>query len=112
MPCSEKRSSNGSVAWFTIQIAPSCCALSGSAAALQPKHFGLADEGDRRSSQVALCFQHEPTLEEVKQAYLARLLEEHGGRRAEVARILGVSERNTYRLIKKYRLMVNEDANE
>ena len=86
--------------------------LSGAAAALQPKHFGLVDEADRRLSQVALCFEHEPTLEEVKQAYLARLLEEHGGRRAEVARVLGVSERNTYRLIKKYRLALSDDASE
>ncbi len=51
-----------------------------------------------------LCFDHEPTLDEIKQIYLSRLLGKHRGHRGRIASILGVSERNTYRLIKRFGL--------
>jgi two-component system, NtrC family, response regulator AtoC len=44
------------------------------------------------------------SLEEVERLYIARLLEEFRGNRANVARILEVSERNLYRKIKRYGL--------
>jgi two-component system NtrC family response regulator len=46
----------------------------------------------------------EPSLEEIKKAYLVQLLDKHAGHRARVARTLGISERNTYRLIQKFGL--------
>ncbi len=46
----------------------------------------------------------EPTLEELEASYLKMLLEKHAGHRATVARIMGVSERQIYRLIRKYGL--------
>lgn len=46
----------------------------------------------------------EPCLEDVKKAYLVDLLARHSGHRARVARALGISERNTYRLIQKFGL--------
>lgn len=49
-------------------------------------------------------FADEPTLEEVKESYLRHLLRKHHGHRARIAQILGVSERNTYRLVKRYGL--------
>ena len=78
--------------------------VSGAKSELSSEHFNLPSKQRRQSAQVELSFPHEPTLEEIKQTYLARLLEAYGGRRADVAQVLGVSERNTYRLIKKYRL--------
>lgn len=49
-------------------------------------------------------FDGEPTLEEMKEQYLRHLLRKHHGHRARIAEILGVSERNTYRLVKRYGL--------
>jgi len=51
-----------------------------------------------------LAFDHEPTLEEIKQTYVATLVARYHGHRARIAGILGISERNTYRLLKKYGL--------
>ena len=59
------------------------------------------------ASQAPFCelrFDHEPTLDEIKETYLSRLLWRHNGHRGRIASILGVSERNTYRLIKRYGL--------
>jgi len=44
----------------------------------------------------------EPSLEDIKRSYLKVLLERYDGHRGKVARILGISERNTYRLIRKF----------
>jgi len=42
-----------------------------------------------------------PTLEELETTYISRLLEECRGHRGHVAEILGISERNLYRKLKK-----------
>ncbi|TAN48386.1 MAG: sigma-54-dependent Fis family transcriptional regulator [Rhodospirillales bacterium] len=55
-------------------------------------------------SGFALSIGAEPSLEEIKRAYLVELLARHEGHRARVARALGISERNTYRLIRKFGL--------
>jgi len=46
----------------------------------------------------------DPTLEQLEMSYLRMLLEKHAGHRATVAQTMGVSERNVYRLIRKYDL--------
>lgn len=51
-----------------------------------------------------LSFEGEPTLEEIKEKYLNYLIARHQGHRGRIASILGVSERNTYRLVKKFGL--------
>lgn len=51
-----------------------------------------------------LSFEREPTLEEIKHKYLDYLIARHRGHRGRIAGILGVSERNTYRLLKKFGL--------
>ncbi|MBL8092320.1 MAG: hypothetical protein JNJ43_18450, partial [Anaerolineales bacterium] len=52
-----------------------------------------------------LTFEHDPSLEEIERHYLEKMLEKHSGHRAIVAKVLGVSERNLYRLIRKYGLV-------
>jgi len=42
-----------------------------------------------------------PTLQEVQQHHVETVLERVGGNRAQAARILGISERNLYRLLKR-----------
>lgn len=51
-----------------------------------------------------LEFDEPPTLEEIEEVYLARLAARQNLSRAEMAAILGISERNTYRLLAKYGL--------
>ncbi|MCP4408579.1 MAG: sigma-54-dependent Fis family transcriptional regulator [Gammaproteobacteria bacterium] len=75
--------------------------LSGNLRTIQQGHISLPEDADRSGPKVELSFDHEPTLEELRENYLIQLLETHQGNRREVARVLGVSERNTYRLIKK-----------
>lgn len=55
-------------------------------------------------SSCELSFDNEPTLEEIKQTYLSYLISRHRGHRGRTANILGVSERNTYRMVKKFGL--------
>lgn len=82
--------------------------VSGDAPCIDVEHLGFgptSPSGEKTvADEFALSFAHQPTLEEIKRNYLARLLREFGGHRARIASVLGISERNTYRLIKKYRL--------
>ena len=55
-------------------------------------------------SGFVLRFDAPPTLEEIEKVYLAQLLGRPGISRAEIADTLGISERNTYRLIAKHAL--------
>ncbi|OIQ91063.1 acetoacetate metabolism regulatory protein AtoC [mine drainage metagenome] len=56
----------------------------------------------QRLAATPVIFQAEPSLEAIKRDYLRYLLAKYGGHRGKVARILGISERNTYRLIGKF----------
>lgn len=88
--------------------------LSGNSMMIEEHHLALPGEvGAARSSRQAslptangffLPLGQEPSLEDVKKAYLVDLLERYAGHRARVARTLGISERNTYRLIQKFGL--------
>ena len=57
-----------------------------------------ADEGH---GGVVFGFDREPTMEEVRDHYIRMLLRRYDGHRRKVAAILGISERNTYRLVGK-----------
>ncbi|VAW79656.1 hypothetical protein MNBD_GAMMA14-1436, partial [hydrothermal vent metagenome] len=46
----------------------------------------------------------EPSIRGLESRYIAELLAEHQGKRAHVARILGISERTLYRKLKQYGL--------
>ncbi|MEZ5723411.1 MAG: sigma 54-interacting transcriptional regulator, partial [Paracoccaceae bacterium] len=80
--------------------------VSGASPSVLPEHVFVGatargrDCGDDDDG-VVLRFSGEPTLDEVRASYLQLLLDRHGGNRKTVARILGASERNTYRLISK-----------
>ena len=78
--------------------------LSSNSPRILPEHVSLPKTANSNIPAVDLSFDHEPTLDEVRDIYLAYLLEAHNGNRKEVAETLGISERNTYRLIKKLKL--------
>ena len=46
-------------------------------------------------------------MSELEHIYLEMMLEKHAGHRASMAKTLGISERNVYRLIQKYGLARN-----
>ncbi len=71
---------------------------------IRPEHLGFGRDGGRSNAKVNLTFDHDPSLEELEAAYLAMQLKKHSGRRAQVAEVLNISERNIYRLIKRYGL--------
>lgn len=85
--------------------------LSGDAALILPQHITIADGAagtlapGGRSKAINLSFTQPPTLEALEKQYLHLLLEKFDGHRGKVARTMGVSERNVYRLLKKYELM-------
>jgi two-component system, NtrC family, response regulator HydG len=56
-----------------------------------------------QSGEVVLRFGQEPTLEQIEREYLRQAMARHGGNRQKTAAVLGISERNIYRLIEKYR---------
>jgi two-component system response regulator AtoC len=69
---------------------------------LLPAHFAHLSSGRRPGAPQAagtLC-----TLREMERQQIARALDAAGGRRAEAARLLGISERNLYRKIHVYGL--------
>ena len=76
--------------------------LAGRDGRIRAEHFGPLVV--RRSDSVVLAFDHEPSLGEIEKDYLRRTLLRHGGNRAKAAEVLGISERNIYRLIKQYEL--------
>ena len=56
-----------------------------------------------QAGDVVLRFSQEPTLEQIEQEYLRQVMTRHSGNRQKTAAVLGVSERQVYRLIEKYR---------
>ena len=66
-----------------------------------PEHLSFGRPRERRSGGFNLNFDGEPTLEEIEARYLKILLDRHQGHRSKVARAMGVSERNVYRMIKR-----------
>ncbi len=78
--------------------------LSGDAAVLEPGHFALSQPGSAPAGGVQFSFARPPSLEDLKERYFRQMYERLAGHRAELARALGISERNVYRLIKKYGL--------
>lgn len=51
-----------------------------------------------------LCFEGEPSLQEIEKIYLKKLLEKYSGHRGKVSQVMGISERSVYRMIQKYGL--------
>ena len=79
--------------------------LSGGETLVRSRHLGLPQGQERgTTSIVQLTFEHEPTLEEVKRTFVETLHRKYSGHRAKLAVALGVSERNLYRLLKRFGL--------
>jgi DNA-binding NtrC family response regulator len=66
-----------------------------------PEHLALPPDATASLQRTNLSFEGEPTLEELRRTYLEALLSKYDGRRARVAEVLGISERNLYRLLRK-----------
>lgn len=82
--------------------------LSGDAEQIQPENITLSENAmsgvpvAQSHRGLHFSFEREPTLEDLEKHYLNLLLDKFSGHRGKVARALGISERNVYRLIKKY----------
>jgi DNA-binding NtrC family response regulator len=55
----------------------------------------------KRASAVEFHFEQQPTLEEIAHHYLRRLLNQPGLSRADIAKIMGISERGLYRMLRE-----------
>jgi DNA-binding NtrC family response regulator len=77
--------------------------LSRDGSSIRPEHLAFAG-GGKHNLKMTLSFDNDPTLEELQAEYLKVQLGKHMGHRAKVAEVLDVSERNIYRLIRRYGL--------
>ena len=79
--------------------------LSGETEVIGVTELGLAaPQRGAEAKTFRLEFEAPPTLEEIERVYLTRLATRSDVSRAEMASILGISERNTYRLLAKHKL--------
>ncbi|OAD20163.1 two component, sigma54 specific, transcriptional regulator, Fis family [Candidatus Thiomargarita nelsonii] len=78
--------------------------LSGRRKAIRPEDLSFRSQSNSPQKGVQLSYEDEPSLEDIEKDYMQILLEKYSGHRAKIAGILGISERNTYRLLKKYAL--------
>lgn len=68
-----------------------------------PEHLNLPNPPDRDGTSegsLVLRFDEPPSLDALRDAYLDELLERFAGNRRKVAEVLGISERNLYRILK------------
>lgn len=64
-------------------------------------HLGFNNHQSPSERSINFSFDHEPTLEEIRQDYIQKIVEKYNGNRLKISTALGVSERNLYRLLKK-----------
>jgi len=70
---------------------------------IRSEHLSLgATEQKNANFQLDIQQKTEPTLEEIEACYLNTLMKKHDGHRVTIAKIMGISERQVYRLIKKH----------
>ncbi|MDX2505446.1 MAG: sigma-54 dependent transcriptional regulator [Gammaproteobacteria bacterium] len=79
--------------------------LSRKSKVIRGQHLNLGScEQAAKGFQLNIAPGADPTLEEIEISYLKLLLEKYAGHRTTIAQVMGISERNVYRLIKKYDL--------
>ncbi|MBV1865452.1 MAG: sigma-54 dependent transcriptional regulator [Rhodobacteraceae bacterium] len=71
-----------------------------------PEHITLPSQSAGLPSGVSsdgltLRFEGQPTMDKIRDTYVRLLLDKFAGNRKQVAQALGMSERNTYRMLKK-----------
>lgn len=71
---------------------------------MRPEHLAFGGGAGKSNVKLTLSFDYDPTMDELQAEYLRRQLSKHSGHRAKVAEVLDVSERNIYRLIRRYGL--------
>lgn len=77
--------------------------LAGASDEIRAEHFVF--EGDVPASPgFQLSFASEPSMDEIEQRYLEYLIKKYDGHRGRIAAVMGVSERNLYRLLAKYNM--------
>ena len=77
--------------------------LSGNDGTIKLQHVTLSEASQTRGA-VTLSFDREVKLEDVEHAYVEAMHRKYSGHRSRLARALGISERNLYRLLSKYGL--------
>lgn len=77
--------------------------VSGNDDEIRVAHCGQLGRSTRTKGDFTFSFDHAPTLEQIADAYLAKLLEEKNITREKIAKTLGVSERNVYRMLDRLR---------
>lgn len=68
-----------------------------------PEHLNLPpapDSGGRAEDGIVLRFADPPSMDGLRDSYIALLLDRFNGNRRRVADVLGISERNLYRILK------------
>lgn len=78
--------------------------ISGDNKHILTEHFAFLPSDATTPIEVTISFDHDPSLEEIERKCLENMLVKYSGHRAKVATILGVSERNLYRLLQKHEL--------
>ncbi len=71
--------------------------VSGASDEIRPGHIGDLRRTPGARRDFTLSFDHAPTLDEIADLYLEQLLGDRALSRAEIARTMGISERNLYR---------------
>lgn len=71
---------------------------------LATEHLVFNYPSVKTNFNTTLTFKKEPTLEEIEENYLNKMLIKYSDHRGKTAEVLGISERTLYRLIKKYNL--------
>lgn len=74
--------------------------VSGEENEIRVGHVGTLKRNTRPPAQIELSFETPPTLEQLTEAYFEKLLARGDRNRGDLARILGVSERQVYRMLK------------
>lgn len=71
---------------------------------IRSQHLSFGDCKQQPGLQLDIPTDRDPTLEELEASFLRMLLKKYAGHRYSVAQVMGISERNVYRLIDKYGL--------
>lgn len=74
--------------------------VSGEEDEIRVGHIGALKRNTRPPAQIELSFETPPTLEQLTEAYFEKLLASGARNRADLAKIMGVSERQIYRMLK------------
>lgn len=77
--------------------------VSGDEDEIRLAHCGQLGRRERARGEFSFFFDHAPTLDQIADAYLGRLLDEGSMTREEIAKTLGISERNVYRMLTRYK---------